>query len=133
MTLDEYPFGDAADPLSHQEAQKLAEKCRQTGDVISLRRIGANPMLRHTPYENNRGVEIDHWSCISYYFEGMPGQTRLNSPHIVRPWELDDWEINQITTPWVVGQLMKTRRARIEVLRVDDSPFESILQWSDRS
>lgn len=131
-TLDKYLSGDPSETLSYDEARKIAEKCRETGDVISLTRVGANPMLRHTPYENHRGVVIDRWSCISYYFERMPERTLLSEPHIVRPWELDDWEINQITTPWVVGQLMKTWRGRVDILSVEESPFQGILEWRER-
>jgi len=128
---DEYPFGNPDDTFDREEARKLAAKCREEGHVIQMNRVGACPMFRHTPYTNNRGVKIDRWSCVSYYPEPMPGRVLLNSPHIVRPWNKDDWEINQITTPWIVGQLMKTWRGRVEVLPVEDSPFQAILNWSD--
>lgn len=117
---------------TYAEAREIAHDAQRTGDVISLTRIGSAPYLRFTPYENNRGVQVNMWSCISYYFEAMPERTLLNSPHIVRPWQKDDWEINQITTPWIVRQLTKTYRGRIEVVPVEDSPFAGeILKWSD--
>lgn len=117
---------------SYEEAREIALEAKRTGDVISLSRIGANPYLRYTPYENNRGTRVNMWSCISYYFDKMPERTLLSSPHIVRPWEHDDWEINQIHTPWVIHQLAHTYRAKIEVVPVEDSPFGgTLLQWSE--
>ena len=115
---------------TYSQAREIAGHLERTGDVLSLTRIGANPLLRYTPYRNNRGTKVGMWSCISYYFEAMPEATLLNSPHIVRPWEKDDWEINIITTPWVVHQLAKTPWAKLEVNPVEDSPFGGrMLEW----
>jgi MFS family permease len=48
----------------------------------------------------------------------------------VRPWELDDWEINQIHTPWVVNQVANTWRGRVDVLPAEETPFAGeILRW----
>lgn len=118
--------------MSYSDARQLVREAKRTGDVIALTRVGAKPYLRFTPYENNRGVRVNMWSCISYYFERMPERTLLNHAHIVYPWKKDDWEINQIHTPWVVRQVAKTWEPRVEVLPVEESPFGSeILKWSD--
>lgn len=124
--------GDEIERLSYADAREKVEWAKRTGDVISIQRMGAAPYLRFTPYENNRGVRVNMWSCISCYFEAMPERTLLNASHIVRPSEHDDWEINQIHTPWVVNQLAGTPRARVDVVPVRESPFGGeILKWSD--
>lgn len=121
---------DPIDSPTIEQARAIAAAVKHDGSVLSLARIGANPMLRSTPYRNKRGVLIDMWSCISYYFEAMPDATILNSPHIVRPWKLEDWEINLISTPWVVNQISKTAWGRMDIMPVEDSPFGgTICEW----
>lgn len=122
--------GPPDEVLSVDDARRLAQAVIESGDVIRLKRLGAAPYLRYTPYRNHRGATVRQWSCISFAFVAMPDRTLVTYPRIVRPWELEDWEINQIFTPWVVSQLTKTWRGRIEVLPVDESPFAGIgLEW----
>lgn len=123
-------IGRGYDTPTIEDSRRIVEDVKENGTVISLTRVGANPMLRYTPYRNNRGTKVGMWSCISYYFDAMPERTLLNSPHIVRPWKLDDWEVNLITTPWVVNQVSKTRWGELDILPVDESPFGGrILEW----
>lgn len=118
--------------VGYDKAREIVEQVKESRDVIALTRVGAKPYLRYTPYENNEGVTIGMWSCISYSFERAPERTLLPFPHIVRPWELDDWEINQIHTPWVVNQVANTWGSRVEVLPAEESPFVGeLLRWDD--
>jgi hypothetical protein len=122
-----------SNPPSYAEAREIVSRVEETREVIGLKRIGAMPYLRYTPYENNRGATVGLWSCISVSFDAMPGKTLLSSAHIVRPWELDDWEVNQIHSPWVVNQLTKTRRGRISIEPAEETPFAGeILRWDGR-
>lgn len=121
---------ESTDTPTIEQARDVVEDVKEHGTVLSLSRIGAHPMLRHTPYRNHRGTVVDMWSCISYYFEPMPHRTLLNYPHIVMPWKLDDWEVNLITTPWVVQQVAHTAWGRLEILKPEETPFgDGILQW----
>lgn len=113
-----------------EQAREIVADAKEHGTVISLQRVGANSMLRYTPYRNHRGTLVGMWSCISYHFEAMPERTLLSYPHIVRPWEHDDWEVNLITTPWVVQRVAHTAWGKLELLPVEESPFDGrILEW----
>lgn len=129
VEVTQMPEIDAPESPAIEEARRIVGDVEEEGTVIRLKRVGANPMLRYTPYRNHRGTLVNMWSCISYYFEAMPERTMLDYPHIVRPWEHDDWEVNLITTPWVVHQVAHTKWAKLDILPVDQTPFESMLQW----
>jgi hypothetical protein len=116
--------------LSYEEAREIAARVKETRDVIRLQRIGASPFLRFTPYENHRGTTVNMWSCVTVSFEAMPERTLIGMPKIVRPWTNDDWEINQIHTPWVVARLMEMPPSKVTVLPADETPFAGeMLRW----
>jgi len=120
--------------LSHAEAVAIAEQAKATRDVLVLKRVGAAPYLRFTPYENHRGTTVNMWSCISAQFEAMPEKTLLTMSTVVRPWTNDDWEINQIHTPWVVARLMEMPDSKVEVLPAAETPFAGeMLRWDGDS
>lgn len=123
-------MSDGPETVGYEAARDMVNRVKASREVISLTRVGASPYLRFTPYENNRGVTVGLWSCVSVQFEAMPERTLLSSSRIVRPWELDDWEINQIHTPWVVNQVANAWRGRVDVLPADETPFAGeILRW----
>jgi hypothetical protein len=123
-------MSDGPETVGYEAARDMVDRVKASREVISLTRVGASPYLRYTPYENNRGVTVGLWSCVSVQFEAMPERTLLSSSRIVRPWELDDWEINQIHTPWVVNQVANTWRGRVDVLPAEETPFAGeILRW----
>lgn len=113
------------------QAQQIVENAIADDLAIRLDRIGATPWLYYTPYTNNEGVEINMWSCISYKLHAMPEKTLLGIPTVVKPWKLDDWEINQIHTPWVVRQVKYSRLVKTKP--VAESPFADKLVggWND--
>lgn len=111
---------------------KIVEKAKASnGDkVIRLRRIGACPFLRFTPYENNRGVRVHMWSCISITFKAMPERTLLSYPRIIEPDELDDYNVRMFTTEWVEHQIQRTRENEAELVPVEETPFGgNMMQW----
>lgn len=120
--------------IGYDHAREMAKEVEDShgAKVIQLKRVGATPFLRYTPYQNNRGTKVGMWSCISITGKAMPKETLLFRPQIVFPDEHDDWEINMITTPWVVNQLSKTNESRVEVLDAEETPFAgNMMQWCD--
>jgi len=117
--------------LSYAEAEQLVAEAQANEQVITLDRVGAAPYLKYTPYTNNSGVTVNMWSCISYTFTAKPDKTLLGWPKIVDPADHDSWEINMITTEWVIHQLVKSRL--VTVVEKDDSPFagDIIGGWND--
>jgi hypothetical protein len=116
--------------LSHAEARAIAEQAQATRDVLVLHRVGATASLRFTPYQNHRGTTVNMWSCITAQFEAMPARTLLTMATIVRPWANDDWEVNQIHTPWVVARLMEMPRSKVDVVPAETTPFGGeMLRW----
>jgi len=113
------------------QAQQIVENAIADDLAIRLDRVGATPWLYYTPYTNNEGVVINMWSCISYQLHAMPEKTLLGLPTVVKPWELDDWEVNQIHTPWVIKQVQHSRIVKTKP--VADSPFanEYIGGWDE--
>ena len=119
-----------SETLSYDEARDIVERAKETCEVIALQRVGGCPYLRFTPYENHRGTTVNMWSCVTGSFEAMPQRTLIGMPTIVRPWTNDDWEINQIHTPWVVARVAEMRPAKVEVLPADETPFAGeMLRW----
>jgi hypothetical protein len=120
----------SVETLSHSEAVEITEQAIATRDVVVLHRVGATPHLRYTPYENHRGTTVNMWSCITAQSEAMPERTLLTMATIVRPWANDDWEINQIHTPWVVARLMEMPRSKVDVVPAETTPFGGeMLRW----
>jgi hypothetical protein len=120
----------SVDTLSYDEAREIVARAKATREVIVLHRVGAAPHLRYTPYENHRGTTVNMWSCVTMAFEAMPERTLVGMPTIVRPWDSDDWEINQIHTPWVVARVMEMPRSKVDLRPADESPFAGeMLGW----
>jgi len=116
-TMTEETYTD----VDHTQARELVAKVKENDLAILLQRIGAAPWLYHTPYTNNRDVQISMWSCISYQFRAMPEKTLLGHPTIIKPEEYDDWEIRMITDEWVIHQVALNRG--VNLISKDESPF----------
>lgn len=113
--------------------EDLVDRAKASGGdlVLLLDRIGAAPYMRFTPYENNRGVTVNMWSCVSVTAKAMPERTILMHPRIVDPSRLDDYNVRMFTTPWVRQQVNRSRIVRL--FRADDTPFAGdMLRWNDR-
>lgn len=108
--------------VDYAQAREIVDDAKEHEHVIQLDRIGAAPFLKYTPYTNNSGVTVNLWSCISYTFTQKPDNTLLSHPTIVDPSEHDDWEINMITTEWVVNQVKHSRIVKVGPKK--DSPFQ---------
>lgn len=103
----------------------LVDRAKETGEVIVFSsRIGATPYMKYTPYQTNRGVKVDMWSCISWIFKAMPGRALLGRPVVVWPDESDDYEVNRFTDEWVKGQVMHSRL--IELQPPEETPFDGM-------
>jgi len=124
-------MGDEHRIESYDGAETLVTDAKENDKAIRLDRIGATPWLKFTPYTNNRGVTINMWSCISYKLSRRPGKTLLGLPAVVKPWDHDDWEINHISTPWVIRQVKQSRI--VKVCDVSESPFRGGILggWND--
>lgn len=111
-------------------ADELVDRARDSGgdEVLSLRRVGATPYLRLTPYTNNRGVTVNMWSCISVTGKPMPENTLLFHSRIIDPTEHDGYPLRMFTTPWVRRQARHTRAVRLYA--AEDTPFAGdMLRW----
>jgi len=112
-------------------AREIVADVKANDKAIRLNRIGTTPFLAYTPHKNNRGATVQMWSCISYKLHRRPNETLIGLPTVVKPWRHDDWEINHISTPWVVNQVKHSRV--VKVLEKEDSPFAGGLVggWCD--
>jgi hypothetical protein len=107
--------------VSFPQARQIVEQAKENESVIALDRIGASPFLKYTPYTNNSGVTVHMWSCISYTFTRKPDKTLLSTPKIIDPSDHDSWEINMITTEWVINHVTKSRIVKVK--EKENSPF----------
>lgn len=117
--------------VGFETARQIVSLAKEDDLAIRLDRFGAVPYLYHTPYNNNRGVTISMWSCLSFTFRPMPGKALLNHPTIVKP-EREGWDdVRILTDEWVINKLTKSRQ--VETIPVDESPFANkvVGGWDD--
>jgi len=112
-------------------AREIVQDAKDNDKVIRLDRIGGTPYLAYTPHKNNRGATVHMWSCLTYKLRRRPNETLIGMPTIVEPWNEETWEVNHISTPWVVNQVQKSRM--VKVVEKDDSPFAGgiVGEWID--
>jgi hypothetical protein len=117
--------------IDYAQARKIVTDAKANDKAIRLDRIGATPWVKYTPYENNEGVTINMWSCISHQLHARPERTLLGFPTVIKPWEEDTWEVNHLSTPWVVKQVIHSRI--VKVVPKAESPFtgDIVGAWYD--
>lgn len=118
-------------PELYTDPDTVVERAKANDLVLDfVGRVGARPYIRYTPYENNRGVKVNMWSCISYTFKRMPERTILSYPRIIEPDECGDYNVRMFTDEWVKGMVQNSRG--VELHPAEETPFSgSMMEWYD--
>ncbi len=96
-------------------------------------RIGATPYFRFTPYHNNDGVRVHHWTCLSVTARAMPGRALLFRPVLIEASDSDDYPLRHFSTEWVRGEARKARS--LTLFDAADTPFANgayRYEWGER-
>jgi hypothetical protein len=111
--------------LADRAVEMVAEA---EGDLtILMQNVGATPWFRPTPYENNDGVLVKMWSCISIYPKACPGRTYLfGRRKPVWPDEHEGYNVRIFTKEWIKhevrrGGLMRPDREVVHECRANAS------------
>jgi hypothetical protein len=112
---------DTAEGATDQEIVDRA--IESNGDLVldHYSRIGARPFTRFTPYRNNRGVRIHHWTTISISLKVMPERTLIPQPTVVDPHDYDDYPLRYFSTPWIRRQVGHSRG--VKLVPAEETPF----------